>query len=234
MSLQFTGVTSRPSYIAYTGGALTGYAYNSGTGTLSLTASSVDPAASASDPAGSTLGSAFGLIIETDTTSSDYQGTVFRTDGFWADLAGLNTGYAGTEPLAGVNFDGEAGQNVNFDAHLTVDYLSAIGINSPSQCMAYLQKAGTSEDQALAVTRELFGYGGIDPSLTGGGYSFGGDSTFDFDGDGSTDNYLIANYSNSSWSEGNVGVVPEPASAGLVSGFLTLTFLLTRRRRRIG
>ena len=122
-------------------------------------------------------------------------------------------------------------EKVNFDAYLTIDFLNSIGINSPAECMAYLQKAGTSEDQALAVSRELFWDTVTDPGLTGGGYTFGGKSDFDFDGDNVDDRYLIASYGNSSWSEGNIGIVPEPAATAALADFAALGFVLTRRRR---
>lgn len=46
-----------------TSGALTAYSYNATTDKLTLTTSTVDPVASASDT-GNALGSAFGLILD--------------------------------------------------------------------------------------------------------------------------------------------------------------------------
>lgn len=228
LTLTFTGFSALPRYVAYTGGVLTGYTFNSGTGTLSISATTVDPVASNSDLGGNTLNSAFGLIIETGG-SYDFQGTVFRTDGFWGDIATLNNGYTGALPVAGVNFDGVNGTSVTFNAYLTISFLNSIGINSPAECAAYLQKAGVSN--YLSITRQLFGFGGVDPVLSGV-YTFGGDSTLDFNGDG-VDNYLIAAYANNAWSAGNIGVaaVPEPSTYALFFGLGAVAWAAIRRKR---
>ncbi|MCC6415937.1 MAG: PEP-CTERM sorting domain-containing protein [Opitutaceae bacterium] len=229
LTLNFTGFSALPRYVAYTGGVLTGYTFNSGTGNLTISATTVNPVASASDSSGSVLNSAFGLIIETGG-SYDFQGTVFRTDGFWGDIATLNNGYSGELPLAGVNFNGTEGANVTFNAYLTIDFLNSIGINSPAECAAYLQKAGVSN--YLTITRQLFGYSGSDPLITGGGYTFGGASTLDFNGSG-VDNYLLATYANDTWSAGNIGVaaVPEPSTYALVLGLGAVAWVAFRRKR---
>lgn len=228
LTLTFTGFTALPRYVAYTGGVLTGYTFNSGTGTLTVSASTVNPVASNSDATGNTLNSAFGLIIETGG-SYDFQGTVFRTDGFWGDIATLNNSYSGELPVAGVNFDGVNGTSATFNAYLTISFLNSIGINSPAECAAYLQKAGVSN--YLTITRELFGYSGVDPVLSGS-YTFGGDSTLDFNGSG-VDNYLIASYANATWSAGNIGVaaVPEPSTYALFLGLGALAWVAIRRKR---
>ena len=230
LTLHFTGFSALPRYVAYTGGDLTGYTYDSGAGTLTISASTVNPVASGSDSTGATLNGAFGLMIETGG-SHNFEGTVFRTNGYWGDIAALNGSYAGDLPLAGVNFNGTNGSGVEFGAYLTISYLNSIGINSPAECAAYLQKLGVSNN--LAITRELFGYSGVDP-LVSGVYTFGGASTLDLDGSG-TDNYLLATYSNASWSEGNIGItaVPEPSSCALLAG-LGVMIMASGLRRRVG
>ncbi len=228
LTLTFTGFSALPRYVAYTGGSLTGYTFNSGTGQLTLSATTINPVASAADSTGTTLNSAFGLIIETGG-SHDFQGAVFRTDGYWGDVATLNGSYPGQLPLAGVNFDGVEGTSVAFDAYLTIEFLNSIGINSPAECAAYLQKAGVSN--YLEITRQLFGYTGVDP-LVSGVYTFGGASTLDFNS-GGVDNYLVASYTNDSWSAGNIGVtaVPEPSAYALLAGLGVLGLVCWRRRR---
>lgn len=228
LTLVLTGFTALPKYVAYTGGSLTGYAFDSALGRLTLSATTVNAVPSSSVVSAGTLGSAFGLVVETGG-GYDFGGSIFRTDGYWGDIASLNASYAGGLPLAGVNFSGSAGSSVTFEAYLTTGYLSTIGINTPAECAAYLQKQNTSSD--LSITRQLFTAGGVDPNLPRGGYTFGGASSFDINGGGVADNYIIAGYSNASWSEGNIGVVPEPSTnALLVLSTAVLGVCILRRR----
>lgn len=213
LTLVLTGFTALPKYVAFTGGALTGYSFSTSTGQLTLSATTVNAVPSFSVASGNTLGSAFGLVVETGGVY-DFGGSIFRTDGYWNDLAPLNGSYDGSLPLAGVNFNGTAGSSATFDAYLTVEYLASIGINTPAECNAYLQKQNSS--LALSITRQLFTTNGFDPDLPGGGYTWG-ESTFDIDGGGLADNYILATYSNASWSEGNIGVVPEPSTSALLA-----------------
>jgi len=228
LKLEFSGITSTPSYVAYTGGLLTSYNYNSSTGVLTLETSVANIAASASNTSNSAMTAGFGLIIETDS-NFNYGGSVFRTDMFWGDLSNFSGSYAGALPLAGLNANGQNGSNVTFDAYLTTTYLSSIGINSPAQCAAYIQKANTSFD--LNLSRSLYTTNGVDPLLAGS-YTFGGTSTLNLDG-GATDNIILAQYANSSWSAGNIGIraVPEPSTYGLMGAGALVLAMVARRRK---
>lgn len=227
LHLQFTNLSAAPKYVAITGGALTSYTFDSGTGTLSLTASTINPVASASDATGNTLGSAFGLLIETGG-SLDFGGTVFRTDMYWGDVSAL-AGYAGTTYAAGLNASGQNGSLASFYAYLPVSFLNSVGINSPADCQAALQK-NSVDGVALDITREL--YAPSDPGYSGSGYAYVAASTYDFNGAG-IDNYILASYANSSWSNGDIGVtaVPEPATVALGLGLGVLALVAARRRR---
>lgn len=227
LHLVFKDLTAAPKYVAFTGGALTSYTFDSGSGTLNLTASTINPVASASDSGGGTLNSAFGLMIETGG-SLDFGGTVFRTDMYWGDISALAS-YDGTNFTAGLNADGQNGELTSFYAYLPLSVLSAAGINSPADCEAALQKSGV-DGVALDISRDL--YAPSDPNYAGGGYTYIDDSTYDFDGSG-TDDYILATYSNSSWSDGNIGVtaVPEPSTYALILGALSLVGIAIHRRR---
>ncbi len=227
LSLTFSNVTSAPNYIAITGGDITAYNYNATTDKLTLTTSTVNPVASASDSDGSALGSAFGLILDYGG-SSDLSGTVFQTNMYWGDMAASASGYSGASPIAGINADGQDGTSATFIAHLSVAFLQANGINSPSDCVALVQKSGGS--YSITIVRELHAASdtfGLD------GYTYEGASTFDLDGSGN-DDYVKATYSNSSWSDGNIGItaVPEPSTYALILGALTFVGMVINRRRR--
>jgi hypothetical protein len=225
LSLVFTGVTAAPKYVAYTGGTLTSYAYNSGTQTLSITASTVATATSASG----TLSSAFGLMIV--NSGADFGGTVFRSNGYWGDIAPLASGYSGGDLLvkAGVNFNGVAGNSVAFDAYLPASFLSSVGLNQPADGVATIQKPGSVTNLLTTTTY----FGPVDPGFPGGGYTYGGGSNYDFNG-GGTDPFILASYSNSSWSDGNIGIsaVPEPSTYAAILGVAALGVAAIRRRRK--
>lgn len=225
LDLVFTGLSAAPNYIAMTGGSLTAYSYNSGT--LSLTTSTVNPVASASDTTGNTLGSAFGLILDYGG-STDLSGTVFQTDMYWGDVSAMDNGYSGDTPIAGINADGQNGTSATFIAHLTVAFLQANGINSPNDCIALVQKSGSSYN--ITIMRELHASANTFGDV---GYTYEGASTFDLDGSGN-DDYVKATYSNSVWSAGNIGVtaVPEPSTYALILGAVCLAGVAVRRRRR--
>lgn len=229
-TLTFTGLSSVPKYIAYTGGALTSYSYNSGT--LTLTASTINPVASASDTTGNTLGSAFGLLIVTGG-SFDFSGTVFRTDMYWEDLSPLQN-YAGTTYVAGLNAAGQNGATASFYAYLPNSLLAANGLTQPDDAIARLQKSVgtpvTLDGLNLAI------YAGGDPGFTGQttSWNYAGTSSFNFNG-GANDDYTLASYANSSWSDGNIGIaaasaVPEPSTYAALFGSLALLTALWRRR----
>ena len=225
LNLVFTGLSSAPNYVAITGGSLTAYNYNSGT--LTLTTSTVNPVRSASDTTGSTLSSAFGLILDYGG-STDLSGTVFQTNMFWGDVDTAASDYSGDTPIASVNADGYDGFAAEFIAHLSVEFLQANGINSPNDCIALVQKTGGSYN--ITIERELY----ADTNPYGNeGYTYIAASTFDFDGSGD-DAYVKATYSNSVWSDGNIGItaVPEPSTYALILGSLSLIGIVVHRRRR--
>lgn len=225
LSLVFTGLSAAPNYVAITGGSITAYSYNSGT--LTLTASTVNPVASASDTTGATLGSAFGLILDYGS-SNNLSGTVFQTNMYWGDMDGVVEGYAGDSPLAGLNADGFNGVEASFVAHLPLPFLQANGINSPADCIALVQKVGSSF--TLGISRELHADSNLFDDV---GYTYAGASVFDLNG-GGIDNYIEATYSNASWSDGNIGItaVPEASAYALLLGALSLAGTTQRRRRR--
>jgi hypothetical protein len=214
LTLNFS-VTNTPKYIAYTGGLLTGYSYNSTSKVLSLTASTVDPVASASDPLGTTLSSVFALKIETGGTT-DYAGSVFRTDMFFKDLSTMDPTFSGSSPLTGLQACGVDGVTATFDAYLPGTHLASLGFNSPySNVGAVVQKSSVSYEVPATLTNVT-------------------SSTFDFDGGGS-DQYLFAEYANTSWSVANIGItaVPEPADYAALIGVLAMGgVVLSRRFRR--
>lgn len=226
--LTYTGLTAAPSYVALVGGTIQSYVYDAGT--LSITATPGSVAATAST---SGLSSALALMIETDP-AHDFGGSVFRTDAYWGDLTNLSGLYPGSSPLVGLNVNGLHGSTVTFDAYLTTAYLASIGINSRSDVIGYVQKAGTSFEVALMTT--LMTAGGFNPHLDGVLYDqFGGASSFDING-GGLDDVIKATYANSSWSSGNIGLlgaapIPEPSTYGLSLAGLALAGAVIRRRR---
>jgi len=224
LTLTFTGLSAAPNYVAMTGGELTAYNYNAGT--LTLTTSTVNPVASASDSDGSTLGSVFGLLLDYGS-GNNYSGTVFQTDMYWGDITGMVGGYAGSSPTAGINANGINGQSASFIAHLPVSFLQANGINTPNDCIALVQKEGNRYN--ITIIRELHAGTNMFGDV---GYTYEGTSNFDFDGT-SNDDYVKATYSNSVWSAGNIGIaaVPEPSAYAAILGAFSLIGMLIYRRR---
>jgi len=231
VTLTFTGLSSVPKYIAYTGGALTSYSYSGGT--LSLTASTVNPVASASDTTGSALTSAFGLMIVTGG-SYNFNGTVFRTDMYWRDVNPLQN-YAGSTYVAGLNAAGQNGAAASFYAYLPSAFLAANGLNQPDDAVARLQKSAGAGVTLGGLNFDI--YAGSNPGFTGQStsWSYAGTSAFNFDGTAGNDDYVLATYTNSSWSDGNIGIalassIPEPSTYAALLGSLALLTALWRRR----
>ncbi|MBA3849809.1 MAG: hypothetical protein C0502_07410 [Opitutus sp.] len=229
LTLTFTGISSVPDYIAYTGGPLTAYSYNSGTQTLTLTTNAVNPVASASDPTSATLLSAFGLMIVTGS-SRNFSGTVFQTGMFWEDVSPL-ANYSGTSYVAGVNASGINGQTASFYAYLPMAFLQANGITQPDGAQAVVQKSTGAGIVLSNLTIDI--YAGSNPGFTGQTttWNYLGASGFDFNGGGS-DDFVRATYTNSSWSDANMGItaVPEPSTYAALLGALALSVTFRRRR----
>lgn len=231
LTLTFTGLSSTPDYIAYTGGALTSYSYNAGT--LSLTASTINPVASLSDTTGNTLGSVFGLMIVSGS-SHNFNGTVFRTDMYWDDLNPLQN-YSGTNYVAGLNAAGVTGQTATFYAYLPMAFINAQGITQPDDAIARFQKSGVSGVDLSGLSVDI--YSASNPGFTGQTttWSYAGASGFNFDGTAGNDDFVLATYANNSWSDGNIGIaaasaVPEPSTYAALFGSLALLTALWRRR----
>jgi hypothetical protein len=117
---------------------------------------------------------------------------------------------------------------------LPASYLSANGINAPDDARAVVQKTGGATPVVLNnLTIDI--YGPANPGFVGQStpWNYIGASSFDFDGDGVADDFVVATYTNSSWSDANIGLasaVPEPATYAAALGTLALLTALWRRR----
>ncbi len=230
LQLSFSGVTTRPDYIAYTGGDLLAYQYNSTAGTLTMTVSTVNPTASNLDPLGTTLNSSFGMKIVTGS-GMDFGGTVFQTNMFWQDVQELAS-YSGTSFVAGLNAYGVASGLAEFTAYLPMSFLGANGITSPQDCNAALQKDGVAAVNLDNLTRVI--YTDSNPGFADEGtlWTYGGASGLNLDGTAGNDDYVKATYSNDSWSQGNIGIVMIPEPASWLLSLVASVLLIVRRRRR--
>lgn len=230
ITLSFTGLTARPDYLAYTGGPLTAYNYNAGTGTLTLTTNLVNPVASASDPTSTTLLSTFGLMIVTGS-AHNFGGTIFQTGMFWEDVSPL-ANYSGTSYLAGVNAAGINGQTASFYAYLPLAFLQDNGIGQPDDAQAVVQKS--SGDGIVLSNLVLDFYTSANPLFAGQSttWNYAGPSAFNLDGLAGNDDFVRATYTNSSWSDANMGIaaVPEPSTYAVLLGLAALGAAWRRRR----
>jgi hypothetical protein len=204
--VSLSGITTPPRYLYYTGGELVSYVVDTNAGTILLEASVVTPAPSTGNPGGNVLRAAFGLVIET-SPQPDYRGSVFRSDIFWEDLGPpVDYGMPSTI-VAGLSASGEEGALASFTGFFPADFLRESGLGQPSRCMAYREDA--TGVVALGVNRVVYSAtpprNPFPPSVDGFTLITDEASPFDFRGSGYADT-LVATFSNSRWSQANVGI----------------------------
>ena len=202
VTFNFTGVTNL-DFIAYTGGELQEYSYDATASTLSITLSAVTAAGSENNPVGGQK--LLGMVIITGANTG-FGGAVFRTDMYWGDVKMQlsDSSYGNTSDFPGSNFSGNDGDMINFDYYINQTVLEALNqhpVTDIDQCTFRFTKAdGTTVYPDITIE-----YYTTDGSGTAwnNNESPNGTSTFDFDGDGTVDNYVNASVQNDSWSSAN-------------------------------
>lgn len=196
------GNVSNLDFVAYTGGEMKGYVYNSTNSTLSITLSAVTAAGSENNAGGGqTL---LGLVIVTGANTG-YGGAVFRTDMYWGDIKmqSSDLSYGDTSALPGSNFSGNDGDMVNFDYYIKQSVLENLGqspVTDIDKCKFRFKKAnGTEVDPTITVKYYTTDGNG---TTWNNNETPDGTTTFDFDG-GGVDNYVNASVQNDSWSSAN-------------------------------
>ena len=192
-------------------------------GKISITVEIADPAASASDPDGSILSSAFGLHIEMGG-DFHYDGSIMVTDMFWKDIEKPQFTMP-WDPVVAMNANGEPGQPVNFAAYTPRWVVEDRFWMKPSEVKAAVKKEDGSLSYITGSTTEgdnFVGSGFQRGSFKGRPFGFdddgnpvdepsGGtgnlpDSNFDFDGDGRADNTFMVSFTNDSWSSADIQI----------------------------
>ena len=202
VTFNFTGVTNL-DFIAYTGGELEEYSYDSTASTLSITISAVTAAGSENNPDGGQK--LLGMVITTGSNTG-FGGAVFRTDMYWGDVKMQlsDSSYGNTSDFPGSNFSGNDGDMVNFDYYINqsvLENLNQFPVTDIDQCSFRFTKAdGTIVYPAINV--EYYTTDG-NGTVWNNNEPADGISTFDFDGDGTVDNYVNASVQNDSWSSAN-------------------------------
>ena len=202
VTFNFTGVTNL-DFIAYTGGELEEYSYDSTASTLSITISAVTAAGSENNPDGGQK--LLGMVITTGSNTG-FGGAVFRTDMYWGDVKMQlsDSSYGNTSDFPGSNFSGNDGDMVNFDYYINqsvLENLNQFPVTDIDQCSFRFTKAdGTVVYPAINV--EYYTTDG-NGTVWNNNEPADGISTFDFDGDGTVDNYVNASVQNDSWSSAN-------------------------------
>jgi protocatechuate 3,4-dioxygenase beta subunit len=226
MTLNFSYEFGPIRYILINGAELESFKHKmpdyDGPGEFSMTVSIADPAASASDPDGSLLGSAFGFHIEMGG-EFHYEGSVFVSDVFWQDIY-LAKHTQPWDPVLAFNVDGQAGQSASFAAYLPKWVIEErFWVNKPSEVRAAILKEDGSLNFITGSTVEGDSFVGGDfqrlqfkgrefPLDDAGNVDQGQDSgnvpesIIDFNGDGFADPSLMVSFTNDSWSSADVQI----------------------------
>lgn len=192
-------------FIAYTGGVLTTYSYDSTNKKLHISFSAATAAASGSNLTGGQV--LLGMVLVTDQ-GTGFEGAVFRTDMFWGDIKMQQTdtgsfSYGDTSNFPGSNFFGKDKSSIHFDYYISQNVL--VGLNqSPVTDLDKCTFTFTKADGTQIIPDKSVKYYTTDGLTTSwGGSQVNGTSNFDFNGDGTNDNYVNVSVSNDSWSSAN-------------------------------
>lgn len=192
-------------FIAYTGGLLSKYNYNSSTKKLSISFSAVSVAASGTNLTGGQV--LLGMVLVTNQ-GTGFGGAVFRTDLFWGDIKMQQTAtgsfsYGDTSNFPGSNFFGKDKSLIHFDFYISQNVL--VGLNQyPVTELDKCTFTFTKSDGTQIIPAKSVKYYTTDGQATSwGGTQIDGTSNFDFNGDGTKDNYVNVSVSNDSWSSAN-------------------------------